>query len=220
LFDKLQANKASTVEQVLVEVVQIIAGHRGNCKRFYRLSGHCVLVLAMKKWTHHNNHQAIQRLCFCAVLHMAFQLPMKRTVFFEMGTMECIVKIMKNTTTTNSSSNSKQAVDLHTYGLGALSNLFSAQVIPASQKAATLFVHDLNGLALIVNSMSQFHRESEEIQQLGCLLLMNLSKHGNFKDYMLDADVLCAVSSAKTLYKDNEKINKWGSACCHYLFDG
>ncbi|CAB9521723.1 expressed unknown protein [Seminavis robusta] len=181
LFESLQSNDENRVAIATEDLYDYCETEQG-CEEVFRLGGHSILVLTMKKWRSRVDIQAAACYALNALVNGYPDNQMKQDLvssLHKMGAMELVVRALTKFRTSQ---------DLQMNAIATAGNMCFVGSDHDKKRAATLFVYQLGGVPLLVAAMKAFPRELEI--QNSCWLVKGLCALGMEKAPVMQGEVL------------------------------
>jgi len=211
LLEDVLSNNGKMVEEAMDRLARKCRKSATIREEAYRAGGHAVIVMVMRQW---RNNKVIQSGGCRCMTSLTTEMPLAKKSLAMIGGVESVVVAMTRY---------PESKDVQCHALGALVNMLCADgqgekdhagddaVDDVSLEMSTLFVHKLNGVSMVVDSMKRFPKEAK-IQLGGCTLLLNLAREQSFVTTIMQFGAVAAVgASLESHPKDTNIKNAAGS---------
>ena len=203
LLEGVLHSNAKVVEDAIDKLARHCRKSADARREAYRAGGHAVIVMAMRTWRTSETIQAGG--CRC-ITNMTCQFLQAKKSFATIGGIESVLVAMKSF---------PKSQPVQCYGCGALMNMLVCKQSSSRSSSrspdpspddsspedttatmAERFVHDLEGISLVVAAMKEFPTDAK-IQLGGCGLFQNLaSQNPDFLKIMMKHGALGAVGAS------------------------
>lgn len=199
LMIEMQKEEAEDVINGMKDLADLLRPENKHCRSNIQEAASCgapsVLVLVMRKW--HAN-EIIQTVGCCCIFYLSSNVG-SRIAVAKAGGLETIVGAM--TTFPISQGIQFAGCGAIMKALAAVGNKGADSL--ALRKATRRFVHNLDGVSLMLRAMIQFRR-LPGFQSICLEALDNLASEEEFYDVMMKSNVVKAVASTLELHGEDE----------------